>query len=115
MRSVWLAVCVIWLGAACAFAQDVRQARSPILTLDSERVFDATPLGKSVSSELERLFRELETENRRIEAELTAEEQALTEQRPTLEPDAFRELADAFDTKVQQIRSEQLEKERTLL
>jgi Skp family chaperone for outer membrane proteins len=56
----------------------------------------------------------LSAENRRIEAELTAEERDLTERRPNMEPDAFRVLADAFDEKVNEIRRTQDAKAREL-
>ncbi|MCP4825623.1 MAG: OmpH family outer membrane protein, partial [Shimia sp.] len=46
-------------------------------------------------------------ENRRIQAELTAEEKALTEKRSDMEADAFRAVAEAFDARVVQIRTEQ--------
>jgi Skp family chaperone for outer membrane proteins len=42
--------------------------------------------------------------NRKLEAELEAEEQRLTDLRAEKTPDEFRKLADAFDTKVQRIR-----------
>jgi len=56
----------------------------------------------------------LRDENRRIEAALTAEEQSLTERRPTMTPEAFRAEADAFDERVQGIRTAQDAKERAL-
>jgi hypothetical protein len=56
----------------------------------------------------------LAAENRRIEAALTEEELALTELRATTEPDAFREMADAFDTRVEAIRAAQEAKARAL-
>ena len=46
------------------------------------------------------------TETRAIEADLEAEEKALTAQRATLDPESFRALADAFDEKVQALRAE---------
>ena len=53
-------------------------------------------------------------ENRRIEAELTAEERTLTEIRDDLSPVQFRARAAAFDEKVQRLRREQDEKARAL-
>jgi len=44
--------------------------------------------------------------NRRIEAELRAEEKSLTEQRPEMAPDAFRSAADSFDAKVRDLRAD---------
>lgn len=78
-----------------------------VLTLDQERLFQGSGVSERVSAEIERLRQELAEENARIEAELIAEELALTEQRPTMDPEAFRELADAFDQKVQALRAEQ--------
>lgn len=97
-----LTIALLWavgLGTA-SLAQEV-------LTLDQERLFQGSGVSERVSEEIERLRQELAEENARIEAELIAEELALTEQRPTMEPDAFRELADAFDQKVQALRAEQ--------
>jgi Skp family chaperone for outer membrane proteins len=56
-----------------------------------------------------------------LSAELAAEEQRLTDIRPETSPEEFRELADAFDTRVQQIRrdferrSRDLERDRERL
>jgi len=95
-------------------AQEVGQVPSPVLTLDQERLFNETDLADQVSAEFERRSEALAAENRRIEAELEAEELALTEKRAEMAPDAFRELADAFDAKVQRIREEQDAKAREL-
>ena len=53
-------------------------------------------------------------ENRRMEAELVAEELSLTEQRPNLSPVEFRDLANAFNARVTQIRTTQDRKSRAL-
>lgn len=115
MRS-WLtgglALCAATLVIAPAMAQDA--AQSAFLTIDQDRVFSASLYGKRVATELEQAVAELSAENRRIEADLTAEERALTERRPSLTPDAFRPLADAFDAKVQGIRAAQDAKSRAL-
>ena len=84
---------------------------SPILTIDSERLFVESDFGKRIASEIEAELAVLAAENRSIEAELTAEEKSLTEQRPSMSPDDFRAVADAFDERVQIIRREQLNKE----
>ncbi len=84
---------------------------SPILTIDSERLFVDSDFGKRVASEIEADLAVLAAENRSIETELTAEEKSLTEQRPSMTPDDFRAVADAFDERVQIIRREQLNKE----
>ena len=67
----------------------------------------APPYGRRVAREIEDRATALAAENRRIEAELTEEERVLTEQRPSLTVEEFRELADAFDAKVDRIRQEQ--------
>jgi Skp family chaperone for outer membrane proteins len=85
-----------------------------ILTLDQERFYVDSAFGKT-SLERERAATEaLEDENKRIEAELVAEEQALTELRKTLPTEEFAAKADAFDSKVERIRAEQDGKARLL-
>lgn len=88
--------------------------QSPILTIDSERLYAESDYGKQTTREIEALGAELTAENRRIEEELTAEERQLTEQRSTMTSVAFRELADAFDQKVEEIRAQQDAKTRDL-
>lgn len=84
------------------------------LTLDQDRLFSESLFGKRVAQEIEDRSKELAAENRRIEAELEAEEKALTEERPKLAADEFRKKADAFDAKVQKLRAEQDAKSRAL-
>lgn len=88
--------------------------QSPILTIESDRLFTDSLYGQRVTREVEAESAVLSAENRRIEAELTAEEKDLTERRAEMEPDAFRTLADAFDAKVQSIRETQDGKARAL-
>lgn len=88
--------------------------RSPILSLDQDRMFAISDFGKRFEADLQADGSLLEAENRRIEAELEAEEKDLTARRPAMSADAFRALADAFDTKVQRIRAEQTAKARAL-
>ena len=109
-----LVICAALAVGLPAIAQDAGQVVSPILTIDSERVFGNTVSGQKISAEMEQRFNELGAENRRIEGELEAEELALTQQRATLAADEFRTLADAFDVKVQAIRAEQDAKQRAL-
>ncbi|MBY6114506.1 OmpH family outer membrane protein [Mameliella alba] len=108
----------LWGAAAVAqgqggpFATGVRQ--SPILVIDFERVFSESAFGRRVNAEIEQQGRAIAAENRKIEAELIEEERKLTDLRPTLAPDEFRKLADAFDEKVQTLRDEQDAKARAL-
>ncbi|MCP1169640.1 OmpH family outer membrane protein [Limimaricola litoreus] len=85
-----------------------------IVVLDTERLFAESLFGLRLAEMLQAETEALIEENRRIEAELTAEEQALTRRRPGMDPVAFREEAEAFDAKVQQIRRERDAKERAL-
>ena len=86
--------------------------RSEVVTIDPERLFADTAYGQRVQQVIEDRSTALAAENRRIEAELVAEERALTDQRPTLPVEEFRALADAFDEKVQRLRAEQDAKTR---
>ena len=88
--------------------------RSPVLVLDYDRLFAQSAFGQRVTADIEAQGEDLAAENRRIEAELTDEEQRLTEQRATLPATEFRQLANAFDEKVQRLRSEQDAKTRAL-
>lgn len=112
-----LVAALAWVPWAAAQQQPFSapaRLQSPILTVEPERLFAESAFGRRVTEELERQGADLAAENRRIETELTDEEQRLTEQRETLAPDEFRALADAFDEKVQRIRREQDGKARML-
>ena len=87
---------------------------SPVLTIDSERLFRDSAFGQRVTREIEAESEQLATENREIEAALEAEERELTEKRSQMKPAQFRLLADAFDEKVQRTRAEQAAKNRAL-
>ncbi|WP_299675023.1 OmpH family outer membrane protein [uncultured Roseobacter sp.] len=108
-----LAAC-LWLLAGPADAQRFGPVQSPILTIDSDRLFSESDFGKQTVAEFEARGAELAAENRGIEDQLETEEQALTEQRATMDPTEFRELADAFDAKVQTTRRTQDAKNRAL-
>lgn len=116
MRRALAAVAALWL-AQPAPAQEglsMGQVQSPILTLDADRLVAETLYGRRLAADLAARAEALAAENRGIEAELTAEVEDLTARRPTMEPEAFRAEADAFDAKVQRIRAEQDAKERAL-
>ena len=88
--------------------------QSPILTIDSDRIFNESAFGLRVARDVEVQSSVLAAENRKIEAELEDEERRLTDQRSTLDTTAFRDLADAFDQKVQKTRAAQAAKGRSL-
>ncbi len=95
-------------------AQNLGVTQSQIVTVDSELIFGSTGFGQQITTSLEEKVAALASENKRIAAELEAEELELTEKRKTLEPVEFRELADAFDKKVRLIRAEQEAKQLDL-
>ncbi|MQY41344.1 OmpH family outer membrane protein [Epibacterium sp. SM1969] len=80
---------------------------SGVLTLRSDVLFNESAFGQRIAREIDAEGAVLTAENRRIEAELRAEEQELTRRRPDMAPEDFRRLADAFDEKVQQNRRAQ--------
>ncbi|GLT09790.1 hypothetical protein GCM10007928_20220 [Sulfitobacter porphyrae] len=100
--------------AGSAAAPERGSVVSPVLTIDSERVFQQSDFGKRVAAEEREKLSALESENREIEAQLETEERALTEKRAQMTPEAFRVLADAFDAKVQETRTAQDAKFREL-
>ncbi|MEM9580308.1 MAG: OmpH family outer membrane protein [Pseudomonadota bacterium] len=95
-------------------AQNLSMPDIPVITIEAEQLFAATQFGQRVAKELEARGTQLAAENRRIEADLEKEEGEITAKRAVLEPEAFRNLADAFDARVQQVRAEQDEKAREL-
>lgn len=110
--GAWARAVVFGLALATqADAQDPPVAPdvslAPILTLDQDRFFLESDFGRAALERERAATTALEQENKRIEAELVAEEQALTEQRKTLSPEDFAAKADAFDAKVERIRAEQ--------
>lgn len=88
--------------------------QSSILTIQPDRLFSESAFGRRVAQEVEAEGAVLTAENRRIEADLRTEEQLLAVRRQTMEPAAFRILADAFDEKVQETRRLQEQKLREI-
>ncbi len=99
---------------AAAPAAAAETVPSPVLTLNQDAMFSQSALGKRILAELERDRNALAAENRRIEAELTAEEQDLTDRRDDTPAAVFSGLAADFDAKVQTLRQEQDRKARNL-
>ena len=106
----------IWLIAALVLATQVQaqDIPAPLLTLDQDRFFLESEFGRGVIERERQAAAALEQENKRIEAELVAEEQALTALRKTLPAAEFSAKAEAFDQKVERIRDEQDAKSRQL-
>lgn len=110
---------LLCLGAPVG-AQQVENTSNPgfvqslILTISPEQLYSESAFGRRIAREIEEEGTAIAVDNRQIETELIAEERELTELRETLSPADFRERADAFDEKVQQLRREQDEKARAL-
>ncbi|MDA3858710.1 MAG: OmpH family outer membrane protein [Roseovarius sp.] len=92
--------------AAPVAAQPTGVVQSDILVLDPERLMNETVYGQRLLADIQDERDILVAHNRRVEAELEDEEQSLTERRPTLPSAEFRDLADTFDRKVQQLRQD---------
>ena len=109
-------VAAFLIGAAPlgAHAQDLGVVQSDILIVDADQLFAETDLGRQIADEIEQERDALIARNRALEAELESEEQALTALRSETNPQEFRELADAFDAKVQSIRAESERRARDL-
>ncbi len=114
LRAASLALALSLCGAGAAETQDLITVPSPILTIDQERLFAETQLGRQRGGEIAAAAEALAAENRRIEEELRAEEIALTERRAMMSVEEFSALADAFDQKVQSFRASQDAKFRAL-
>lgn len=105
------------LGGAAAAQEAPEPAPPPqsaILTIDPERLYAQSLWGQRAQAGIEEATAALAAENRRIEADLTSEEGALTARRATMDPAAFRAEADAFDARVVDIRQAQDAKGRDL-
>ncbi|MEI6800237.1 MAG: OmpH family outer membrane protein [Pseudomonadota bacterium] len=83
---------------------------SQILTLDQDRLYAESLYGKALEARLGVATQALAAENRKMEQDLAAEEADLTQKRPTMAASAFQVLADAFDAKVEQVRTDQAAK-----
>jgi len=87
-------------------AVPVDPANITFRTLDQDRLLRDSRLGMQVLSAIQDAQRALEEENATIAAQLSAEEQELTQLRATLAPEEFRARADAFDARVEAVRAE---------
>ncbi|SMY07484.1 OmpH family outer membrane protein [Flavimaricola marinus] len=111
---VGLALSIASVTAAQQPSTAQGQIRSPVLTIDADRLFGETLFGARVLAELGAATEALAAENRVIETTLQEEVDSLTARRPTMDVATFRQAADAFDTRVQRIRQEQDAKEAGL-
>lgn len=100
------------LAAAPAIGQEV--PKGDVLTIDSDRLFLESALGQSIQAQLDADGEALLAENQKLDRELTAEEAELAQKRPTMPADEFRLLADAFNKKVENIRTAQDAKQQEI-
>ncbi len=122
MRRLWAVAVALALVVAPATAQQTQpggelalgQVRSPVLTIDPERLYAESLFGQRVAAEIRADAEALDRENQRIEQALTEEERGLTLRRPTMPVEEFRAAAEDFDSRVQAIREAQDAKERSL-
>lgn len=77
-----------------------------ILTIDSDALYRETAFGKKLEADWLVEASVFSGENTEIVAQFSAEEDALTQNRATMDPQEFREAAAAFDVRVQKIRAE---------
>lgn len=113
LTAALLALGLAASGAAQTVAAGVTAAPT-ILTLDQDRLYAESRFGQALEKRSADAVAKLAAENRQIEADLAAEEKALTDKRATLSAEEFKPLAEAFDAKVERIRAEQEAKSQAL-
>jgi Skp family chaperone for outer membrane proteins len=95
-------------------AQQLGVVSSDVVVIDSERLLTETEYGKRLQREVQEERERLIAHNERVAAQHEEEEQSLTELRGTVAPEEFRDIADAFDNKVTELRRESEAKSREL-
>ena len=85
----------------------VAQNRQPILIVEREKLLLESLAGKDVLAQDQKVRDSLEDEGRRLDDAFRAEELELTKLRPTIAPEEFRALSEAFDAKVVATRLQQ--------
>lgn len=108
---------VLSVAGGGAGAQDTAppaRPGSPFLLINQEQILTESRTGKALLAEEESQRDTLRTEARALDTSFEAEERALTDQRPTLAPEEFRKISDAFDERVVQARRDQDERASAL-
>lgn len=125
-KPATVVLCLISLGSESVLAQSSDTTdlevvvESPTVVqgsfviLDPERLYAETAYGLRVQEELKDLALKIQAENGKLTLDLETEELLLLEQRALISPEEFRDLADAFDEKVQGIRDAQERKGQEL-
>ena len=86
----------------------------PFLFINQEQILTGSKSGQVILADEDRQRDALRGESRSLDASFEEEESRLTEQRPTLPPEEFRKLSDAFDAKVVKARRDQDERANAL-
>ena len=94
------------LLAGAAFAQEAAPTPSPILTLDQEALYARSQFGQALRAKIADEAAKLEADSRNMDAELEAEERALTQKRAEMTAEDFAPLAADFDKKAQDLRAQ---------
>lgn len=115
MLAVLLGLSVVGGAAQAQEAFPLYQPGAGIAVLSQEDLFEGSAFGRGFLSDLQERSEALRLENAEIDAMLEQEELALTEARATLEGAVFRAQADAFDTRVNELRLAQEAKRLALL
>jgi Skp family chaperone for outer membrane proteins len=107
----WLAGALLGIAVLATAAPPPARAQvaggTPFLVINQEQILTGSKAGQALLAEEERQRDALRAEARALDASFEEEERRLTEQRPTLSPEEFRKLSDAFDSRVVEARREQ--------
>ena len=106
-RRLSLAILAAALVATAPLPAQEPPNPAPFLYINQEQILTDSRTGQALLAEEERQRDALRTEARALDQSFEADERRLTEQRPTLPPDEFRRLSDAFDARVVQARRDQ--------
>lgn len=106
-RRPFLALLAAALVAAAPLPAQEPPGPAPFLYINQEQILTESETGQALLAEEERQRNALRAEARALDQSFEAEERELTERRPTLPPDEFRKLSDAFDARVVQARRDQ--------
>ncbi len=113
-RLAGAALLAVLCAMAVPAAAQTAAIAPQILTLDQDRLYLESLYGKALEARVTADNQSLAAENRKIEQDLATEEADLTQKRATMSAIAFQALADAFDARVEQFRTDQAAKVEAL-
>ena len=125
-RAALIALLVPWMFASDAGAQEAAASPGaggasatesqrprlafPILVFDRARVLSQSEMGKALEARLDKARADLLSENEKMYADLEAEERAIAEEKSQMSEADFRARSSAFDDRVTELRDEQDQK-----